>query len=128
MVDQSLKDLVVTRLLPRVKTPGQYIGGELNAVVKDHARVRGKLCLAFPDTYAIVTVKTKDGRELVERCNKPRGLWGVPLTRDERLTKFRDCVEPAMPKQAAEEIIELVEGMDDLKDVHSIMERVALAK
>jgi len=53
MVDQSLKDLVITRLLPRVETPGQYVGGELNAVVKDHARVRGKLCLAFPDAYSI---------------------------------------------------------------------------
>ncbi|MFH1919056.1 MAG: TIGR03960 family B12-binding radical SAM protein [Planctomycetota bacterium] len=53
MLNQSLKDLIVTRLLPLVKTPGQYVGGELNAVVKDHRRVRGKLCLAFPDTYAI---------------------------------------------------------------------------
>lgn len=53
MLNQSLKDRVVARLLPRVHTPGQYIGGELNAVVKDHRSVRGKLCLAFPDTYAI---------------------------------------------------------------------------
>jgi radical SAM family uncharacterized protein len=53
MLNQSLKDHVVARLLPRVNAPGQYIGGELNAVVKDHRAVRGKLCLAFPDTYAI---------------------------------------------------------------------------
>ncbi|MGQ9575540.1 MAG: TIGR03960 family B12-binding radical SAM protein [Thermoguttaceae bacterium] len=53
MLNHWLKQLVLTRLLPRVQTPGQYIGGELNAVVKDHRRVRGKLCLAFPDTYAI---------------------------------------------------------------------------
>ena len=53
MINQSLKDLLLARVLPRVQTPGQYTGGELNAVVKDHARVRGKLCLAFPDAYAI---------------------------------------------------------------------------
>lgn len=53
MQTQSLKDLVTRQILPRVKTPGQYVGGELNAVVKDHSQVRGKLCLAFPDTYAI---------------------------------------------------------------------------
>ncbi len=53
MVNQPLKDLLVARVLPRVQMPGQYLGGELNAVVKDHARVRGKLCLAFPDAYTI---------------------------------------------------------------------------
>ncbi|MGY8990068.1 MAG: MmgE/PrpD family protein [Rhodospirillales bacterium] len=95
---------------------------------KIHLNMREDITLDFPDTYSIVTVKTKDGRELVARCDKPRGLWGVPLTRDERLAKFRDCVEPAMSKQASEEIIELVEGIDNLADVHPIMERVAQAK
>jgi radical SAM family uncharacterized protein len=43
----------INRLLPRVQMPAQYIGGELNAVVKDHRQVRGRLCLAFPDTYGL---------------------------------------------------------------------------
>src|SRR5437588_3098677 len=47
----ALKD-AVTRLLPRVQSPAQYLGGEFNAVVKD-GPVRGRLCLAFPDTYAL---------------------------------------------------------------------------
>jgi radical SAM family uncharacterized protein len=41
------------RVLPRVKTPAQYTGGELNSVAKDHRQVRGKLCLCFPDAYTI---------------------------------------------------------------------------
>src|SRR5262245_35868948 len=45
----------ITRLLPRVQSPAQYVGGELNCVVKDHRHVRGKLALAFPDTYSIGT-------------------------------------------------------------------------
>ena len=53
MSNPSLKEIVVSRLLPQVQTPGQYTGGELNAVVKDHRTVRGKLCLAFPDAYTI---------------------------------------------------------------------------
>lgn len=53
MINQPLKDQIVQQLLPRVLTPGQYIGGELNAVVKDHRQVRGKVCLAFPDLYTI---------------------------------------------------------------------------
>jgi radical SAM family uncharacterized protein len=52
MVNAKLKE-AVARLLPRVQMPAQYIGGELNSAVKDHRQVRGKLCLAFPDTYSL---------------------------------------------------------------------------
>jgi radical SAM family uncharacterized protein len=53
MLNHELKDLVVSRILPGVLTPGQYVGGELNSVVKDHRSARGTVCLAFPDTYAL---------------------------------------------------------------------------
>jgi radical SAM family uncharacterized protein len=53
MLNQPLKDLVVARILPRVRTPGQYVGGELNSIVSDHRHTRGTVCLAFPDTYAL---------------------------------------------------------------------------
>src|SRR5260370_18906609 len=52
MVNPSLKEAVF-QSLPRVQMPAQYIGGELNSVVKNHRQVRGKLCLAFPDTYCL---------------------------------------------------------------------------
>src|SRR5260221_9065477 len=52
MFNPALKQ-AVSGLLPRVTTPAQYIGGELNSVVKDHRQVRGKLCLAFPDAYTL---------------------------------------------------------------------------
>ena len=52
MRNVALKE-TISRLLPRVQTPAQYLGGELNSVVKDHRHVRGKLCLAFPDTYTL---------------------------------------------------------------------------
>jgi radical SAM family uncharacterized protein len=51
---KALRD-AVEQLLPRVAMPAQYLGGELNSVVKDHRQVRGKLCLAFPDTYSLGT-------------------------------------------------------------------------
>jgi len=53
MLNQSLKDQITRRVLPRVVQPAQYVGGELNMIRKDHRAVRGKLCLAFPDTYTI---------------------------------------------------------------------------
>lgn len=53
MINQSLKDRITRHLVAGIQTPGQYIGGELNAVVRDHATVRGTFCLAFPDAYSI---------------------------------------------------------------------------
>lgn len=52
MLNTALKDEVM-RHLPRVATPAQYMGGEVNSVAKDHRHVRGKLCLCFPDAYTI---------------------------------------------------------------------------
>ena len=49
----KLKDFLQRHVLPNVQGPAQYLGGELNMVRKDHAAVRGKLCLAFPDAYSI---------------------------------------------------------------------------
>src|SRR6185437_17178025 len=53
MLNERLKDFVVSRILPTIQTPAQYVGGELNAVSKDHGTVAGTVCLAFPDTYAL---------------------------------------------------------------------------
>lgn len=53
MFGEALKHRIASEVLPRVQTPGQYIGGELNAVVKDRRQVRGRMCLAFPDAYTI---------------------------------------------------------------------------
>ncbi|MCO6458971.1 MAG: TIGR03960 family B12-binding radical SAM protein [Pirellulaceae bacterium] len=53
MINERLRQHLASHVLPRVQTPAQYLGGELNMVRKDHRQVRGKLCLAFPDTYTI---------------------------------------------------------------------------
>lgn len=49
----TLKLFVTENILPLVEMPGQYIGGEWNSLVKDHAHVDVKVALAFPDTYSI---------------------------------------------------------------------------
>lgn len=40
-------------LLPRVRKPAQYIGGEHNAIVKDPADVDATWLLVFPDAYEV---------------------------------------------------------------------------
>jgi radical SAM family uncharacterized protein len=49
----SFRERVERTILPRVQTPAQYVGGELNAVVKSGDGLRGRMCLAFPDAYTI---------------------------------------------------------------------------
>src|SRR6266568_8166546 len=80
MLNHSLKEAVF-RLLPRVSTPAQYIGGELNSVVKDRRAVRGRVCLAFPDTYmlgmshhglqVLYSTMNADPQWACERCFTP---------------------------------------------------------
>ena len=50
---ENLKEELIRHVLPGVQTPAQYMGGEVNMVRKNHADVRGKLCLSFPDLYTI---------------------------------------------------------------------------
>lgn len=49
----SLRQLVMSKVLPKVRTPGQYVGGEKHSVVKEKTAVQGRVCLAFPDTYTL---------------------------------------------------------------------------
>lgn len=41
----------VERILPTVRKPGRYTGGELNQVVKDWEAIDTKVALVFPDIY-----------------------------------------------------------------------------
>lgn len=43
----------VEKLLLKVQKPGRYVGGEMNAVVKDKANVDVRFAFCFPDTYEI---------------------------------------------------------------------------
>jgi radical SAM superfamily enzyme YgiQ (UPF0313 family) len=88
MINTALKNEVLL-LLPKVTTPGQYAGGELNSVVKDHRQVRGKLCLCFPDTYSLgmshhglqvlYTIMNNDPQWACERAFTPWLDWEAIL-------------------------------------------------
>lgn len=49
----NLRSKITEGLLPRVETPGRYIGGEWNSIVKDPRKVKVRMVLAFPDTYEV---------------------------------------------------------------------------
>ena len=48
-----MRERVEERLLPYVSKPSRYIGGELNAVVKNPSEVDVRVALVFPDAYEI---------------------------------------------------------------------------
>ena len=91
MLNTALKDAVMRRL-PRVATPAQYMGGERHSVVKDHSNVRGKLCLAFPDTYTLgmshhglqvlYSIMNDDPQWACERAFTPWTDWEAELRRN----------------------------------------------
>lgn len=53
MINHQRRQLLESRVWPHVQTPAQYVGGERNIVVKDHSKMRGTVCLGFPDAYTI---------------------------------------------------------------------------
>ena len=50
---QSIKDVVSRQLLPFVRKPGRYIGGEINQVKKELHGCEVRAALCFPDIYEI---------------------------------------------------------------------------
>ena len=93
MSKPSLRNFLIDHLLPRVQAPAQYIGGEWNSVFKDRAGVRGTLCLAYPDAYAIGM--SDNGLQMLYAIMNGRGDWAcerafTPQTDLEMLLRQHD--------------------------------------
>ena len=77
--------------------------------------------LDFERMYAVVEVTLADGGRLSKRVDKPRGMWGVPLTRDERVAKFRDCASRVLTAAAVERLLSAVENLETCADVRELV-------
>ncbi len=51
--DAELRRSIESLLLPDVRLPGQYIGGEVGQIVKPADSVKARMCFCFPDVYSI---------------------------------------------------------------------------
>lgn len=81
----------------------------------------------FPTSWVDVRVYTREGRVLEERCDKLKGMAGNPLSREERLEKFYDCVLPSLKLDGANEVASLIESMAELENIERLMEIVCHA-
>ncbi len=53
MLSPQQIDTRLERILLKVQKPGRYVGGELNAVIKDWDKVGTRVAFVFPDIYDI---------------------------------------------------------------------------
>jgi 2-methylcitrate dehydratase PrpD len=80
----------------------------------------------FEEMWVEVTARTRDERELRERCDRPRGICGNPLTREARLEKFRSTagVLPAGDDvEEARALIEALVTLPSLRDLIAALQR-----
>jgi 2-methylcitrate dehydratase PrpD len=69
-------------------------------------------------------VRMKDGAVYQKSVNFPRGTAENPLTREELIDKFEDCVsysEKSLPKGNIKRIISLIDGLEKVKDVRRLI-------
>jgi len=62
-----------------------------------------------------------DGRTVSEECRGFKGSALNPMNRDERMDKIWDCIGRALPKQDAQQVIDLVEDLENVPDVSELM-------
>ena len=83
--------------------------------------VEGAEAGAFPiGGYAAVRIALGDGTEYRLRVDTPRGDPSRPLAWDELAEKFRDCALIALPREAVERALGLVERLEDEPDVRRL--------
>lgn len=75
----------------------------------------------FDRMHVVTTVRLNDGRQLVKRVDKLSGWIGSPLTRERRLKKFYSCARRVLAKDAADQVVALVENLEQQSSVGELM-------
>ncbi|MFC2065678.1 hypothetical protein ACFLUO_01240 [Chloroflexota bacterium] len=71
-----------------------------------------------------ITVRLNDGRVYENQVDTPRGTPQVPLTSEELSVKYRDCAGNVLSHDQIENSIELVLGLENVKDIGELMRLV----
>jgi 2-methylcitrate dehydratase PrpD len=75
-------------------------------------------------TAVDMRVTTKDGRQYLGQTDVAPGFPECPLSKEEHLRRFRECVRFAakpFPDDRADKIVEAVDHLDESKDVSSLI-------
>ena len=97
----------------------------LELLAKTTVDMRPEIPANFEDMWVTVSVDTVDGPTFRSRCERPRGIWGNPLSREERLAKARSCASRVLAEAETERFIEIVESLEKA-DSKAIQELAAI--
>jgi aconitate decarboxylase len=94
-------------------TDGQVLRPRVKALLDKTSLTMNPVIPAnFEEMWVTVRVLMQDGAEHSARCDRPRGIWGNPLTREERLAKVRQCAARVLPDGAIDRLIQIVEDLE----------------
>ncbi len=75
--------------------------------------MRSDIPANFEEMWIAVRVETTDGQTYISRCDRPRGIWGNPLSREERLAKVHSCAGRVLEDFGVDLLIETVEDLEN---------------
>ena len=77
--------------------------------------------------WTTVSIQMQDGNTYSVRCDRPHGIWGNPLSREERLAKVRQCAARVLPDADIERLIAMVEDLEHAssQDIWALMRLLA---
>ena len=84
----------------------------LDLLGKTSVDMKPEIPANFEDMWISVSVDPMEGQTFTSRCIRPRGIWGNPLSRDERLAKVRSCASRVLADSEVEQLIHIVEGLE----------------
>jgi aconitate decarboxylase len=79
--------------------------------------MESKIPANFDEMWTTVSVQMRDGHAYSVRCERPRGIWGNPLSREERLAKVHQCAARVLPETDIERLIAVVEDLEHASSV-----------
>jgi 2-methylcitrate dehydratase PrpD len=80
----------------------------------------------FDKMRSVIEVDLKDGRSFVQPSDERyRGGPEKPFTREELHEKFSDCASLILPKERIVKALQLIEGVDSLKNVRELVAGLA---
>ncbi|MDY6917894.1 MAG: MmgE/PrpD family protein [Chloroflexota bacterium] len=78
-----------------------------------------------PIAGSSVTIKLKDGRELSQKADAPKGSPQSPPTDDQLFSKYKNCAQLVLSPSDVDRSLDLLRNLEQLKDLTELLEIAA---